>query len=144
MYGIDEPSEKSRFDHVWGSVHFGSSVMQDIIFCDEVVYIERQIDNFIKRYRVQMGSSVPIGHNIFDYGAWYFIDAVLLFKFSNQYHHARMYMEGSVHEMWNAPSFGYFKCKSLFVHRLSKSRSTKSWSTRSFHLSLSEDLMTCH
>ena len=68
-----------------------------------------------------MGSTVQIGRNIFDYGARFSTDTVLLFKISDQQHQANMYREGSVHEMCYEPNFGSIECtRLLFDHHLSK------------------------
>lgn len=45
---------------------------------------EPVIDNFIRRYRDQMGATVPTGRNVFDYGARYPTDVVQLFRFSEE------------------------------------------------------------
>ena len=81
---------------------------------------EPVIDNFIRRYRMQMGAELPIGRNQFDYGARFPTNAVLLFKFSDQQEQADRYREGSVHEMCNERDFGSIECRPLHDDRLKK------------------------
>lgn len=68
--------------------------------------VEPVIDSFIRRYRDQMGATVPTGRKLFDYGTRYPTDAVLLFRFSDEQHIARRFREASVHEMCNEEGFG--------------------------------------
>ena len=49
----------------------------------EIPVVEPKIDHFIECYHVEMGSSVPLGKNIFDYGSAFLERRIHLYKFSN-------------------------------------------------------------
>ena len=81
---------------------------------------EPVIDNFIRRYCDQMGATVPIDRNLFDYGARYPTDVVQLFKFNKEQHVVRMYMAGTLHEMCNEPGYGFIECSPTLDRHMSK------------------------
>ena len=81
---------------------------------------EPVIDNFIRRYRDQMGATVPTGRNLFDYGTRYPIDVVQLFKFSEEQHVTRRCRADTLHEMCNEPGYGSIECSPTFDRCMSK------------------------
>ena len=68
--------------------------------------VEPVLDRFIARYRAEMGSSVPMQKNLFDYGARLPSDGLQFFRFSDAQHRAERFREGTVHEMCNVEDYG--------------------------------------
>jgi hypothetical protein len=72
----------------------------------EILDAGPMIDRFIKRYRVEMGSSVPTKKNMFDYGVQFPIGELQLYKFSEVQCEAWRFKEGTVQEMCNVQGYG--------------------------------------
>jgi hypothetical protein len=64
------------------------------------------LDRFIERYRVAMGSSVPLQKNVFDYGVRFETDDIVLYKFSDEQRRVKNFREGTVHLMCNDEEHG--------------------------------------
>ena len=67
-----------------------------------------------------MGAPIPTGRNMFDYGARYPTDAVLLFRFNKEHHRRYWLREGSLHEMCNEEGYGSVECRPFLDLRISK------------------------
>jgi hypothetical protein len=67
---------------------------------------ERTLDRFIARYYAEMGTDVPTGKNVFDYGRYIQLDQLELYTFSFQQHQLRYYQGGYVHQMCDVPDYG--------------------------------------
>ncbi len=72
----------------------------------QIPVVEPILDGFIERYRTEMGSSVPMQKNLFDYGVTVPSDGLLFFRFSDAQYRARRFREGTVHEMCNEQDHG--------------------------------------
>lgn len=72
----------------------------------QISVAEALLDRFIARYRVEMGSSVPVQKNLFDYGARLPTDGILLLRFSDDQERIHRYTDGTVHEMCNEEGYG--------------------------------------
>jgi len=72
---------------------------------------EPKIDHFIERYRVEMGSSVPIGRNMFDLGVVFKMPGIRMYSFSDIQSRARKYTDGQVYEMCNVEGYGSLEFK---------------------------------
>jgi hypothetical protein len=67
---------------------------------------EPVIDRFIQKYHANMGSSVPLQKNVFDYGVRFPTTGLQLYKFSEIQREAHKFREGTVHEMCNVEGYG--------------------------------------
>ena len=81
---------------------------------------EPAIDAFIRRYREEMSTEVPIGRNLFNYGARFPTEGVRLFRFSDDQHRARRFREGTVHEMCNVPGYSTLEFRPILDPSLAK------------------------
>ena len=88
--------------HVWAMLHalhdLGARICQVQFFGMkwEISVVEPKIDHFIERYHVEMGSFVPLGKNMFDYGILFLEKRIHLYKFSDAQRDARNFVEGHV------------------------------------------------
>ena len=71
-----------------------------------LVIAEPIIDQYIGRYRDQIGSSVPEGMNSFDYGYRWATDEIVLYGFSEAQRLVHLHSDGRVHEMYDMEGFG--------------------------------------
>ena len=76
------------------------------------------LDRFIDRYRGEMGASVPVQKNLFDYGVRFPTDDVVLYSFSDDQRRARRFREGVVHLMCNSSEFGSLEFRPIVDHRI--------------------------
>lgn len=83
-----------------------------------ITEVEPVLDRFIQRYRVEMGSSVPLQKNLFDYGARFPSDGLLFFRFSDAQNKARRFREGTVHEMCNEEDYGSVDFRPVLDYRI--------------------------
>ena len=64
------------------------------------------LDRFIDRYREEMGASVPVQKNLFDYGVRFHTDDLVLYSFSEAQRRAKRFTDGVVHLMCNSSQHG--------------------------------------
>jgi hypothetical protein len=72
----------------------------------DILNAEPVIDRFIQQYHANMGSSVPLQKNVFDYGVQFPTTGLQLYKFSEIQREAHKFREGTVHEMCNVEGSG--------------------------------------
>ena len=75
------------------------------------------LGRFIKRYRMAMGSFVPLQKNVFHYGVHFETDDIVLYNFSDEQRRAKKFREGTVHLMCNYEEHGSLDFRPLINGR---------------------------
>ena len=76
------------------------------------------LDRFIENYRAEMGSSVLVQKNMFDYGVRFSTEDLVLYSLSEDQRRTRKYIEGIVHLMCNSLEYGSLDFRHVVNQRI--------------------------